>query len=178
MLRIYLCSECTGPLHFYSSQLQTGINEKLLPKNPILYIVSIHDSTCFVKNFLQDCHGILTVTNAFLRSTRGVKLRSCGLLQAINGGLAESPWRAKIFTLHTLCAQSVYRVYKKFMWHSDIRKDSERSPAKRNRLITVSMLQLWALLERANVAIYLALDAPFDTLITRCQSANATQFRF
>lgn len=128
--------------------------------------------------FLQDCHGILTVTNAFLRSTRGVKLRSYGLLQGINGGLAESPWRAKIFTLHTLCAQSVYRVYKKFMWHSDIRKDSERSSAKRNRLITVSMLQLWALLERANVAIYLALDAPFDTLITLCQSANATQFRF
>lgn len=40
------------------------------------------------------------------------------------------------------------------------------------------MLQLWALLERANVAIYLALDAPFDTLITRCKSANGTPFRF
>lgn len=87
-------------------------------------------------------------------------------------------WRAKIFTLHTLCAQSVYRVYKKFMWHSDIRKDSERSPAKRSRLITASILQLCALLERANEAIYLALDAAFDTLITRSHSANTTPFRF
>lgn len=157
MLRIYSCNECTGPLHFYSSRLQRGVDEKLLPKNPILYIVRIHDSTCFVKKFLQGCHGILTVTKAFLRSTRGVKLHSYGLLRAINGGLAESPWRAKIFTLHALCAQSAYhayRVYKKFMWHSDIRKDSERSPGKLNRLIIASILQLYALLERANVAIY------------------------
>lgn len=157
MLRIYPCNECTGPLHFYSSRLQRGVNEKLLPKNPILYIVRIHDSTCFVKKILQGYHGILTVTKAFLRSTRGVKLHSYGLLRAINGGLAESPWRAKIFTLHALCAQSAYhayRVYKKFMWHSDIRKDSERSPGKLNRLIIASILQLYALLERANVAIY------------------------
>lgn len=154
MLRIYSCNVCTGPLHFYSSRLQRGVNKKLLPKNPILYIVRIHDSTCFVKFFLQGCHGILTVTKAFLRSTRGVKLHSYGLLRAINGGLAESPWLAKIFTLHALCAQSAYRVYKKFMWHSDIRKDSERSPGKLNRLIIASILQLYALLERANVAIY------------------------
>lgn len=39
MLRIYSCNESTGPLHFYSSRLQRGVNEKLLPKNPILYIV-------------------------------------------------------------------------------------------------------------------------------------------
>lgn len=157
MLRIYSCNESTGPLHFYSSRLQRGVNEKLLPKNPILYIVRVHDSTCFVKKILQGYHGILTVTKAFLRSTRGVKLHSYGLLRAINGGLAESPWRAKIFTLHALCAQSAYhayRVYKKFMWHSDIRKDSERSPGKLNRLIIASILQLYTLLERANVAIY------------------------
>lgn len=49
MLRIYSCNESTGPLHFYSSRLQRGVNEKLLPKNPILYIVRIHDSTKFYK---------------------------------------------------------------------------------------------------------------------------------
>lgn len=83
MLRIYSCNECTGPLHFYSSRLQRGVNEKLLPKNPILYIVRIHDSTCFVKKILQGYHGILTVTKAFLRSTRGVKLHSYGLLRRL-----------------------------------------------------------------------------------------------
>lgn len=83
MLRIYSCNECTGPLHFYSSRLQRGVNEKLLPKNPILYIVRIYDSTCFVKKILQGYHGILTVTKAFLRSTRGVKLHSYGLLRRL-----------------------------------------------------------------------------------------------
>lgn len=181
---LFLCCRFINLMNaqVHSTSIAADYKEELLknyfPKIQyfILYVYTIVH-VLWKKN-LQGCHGILTVTNAFLRSTRGVKLHSYGLLQAINGGLAESPWRAKIFTLHTLCAQSVYRVYKKFMWHSDIRKDSERSPAKRSRLITASILQLCALLERANVAIYLALDAAFDTLITRSHSTNTTPFRF
>lgn len=157
---------CCGFIHVmnpqvHSTSIAADYKEELM-KN---YFPKIQYSILYVymivhvlwKKFLQGYHGILTVTKAFLRSTRGVKLHSYGLLRAINGGLAESPWRAKIFTLHALCAQSAYhayRVYKKFMWHSDIRKDSERSPGKLNRLIIASILQLYALLERANVAIY------------------------
>lgn len=49
----------------------------------IFYVYMIWWLYMFCELFLQGCHGIPTVTKAFLRSTRGVKLHSYGLLRAI-----------------------------------------------------------------------------------------------
>lgn len=147
---LFLCCRFINLMNaqVHSTSIAADYKEELLknyfPKIQyfILYVYTIVH--VLWKIFLQGCHGILTVTNAFLRSTRGVKLHSYGLLKAINGGLAESPWRAKIFTLHTLCAQSVYRVYKKFMWHSGLREVSGQAQSTYNCVYTAIMCVTWA----------------------------------
>lgn len=160
MLRIYSCNECTGPLHFYSSRLQRGVNEKLLPKNPILYILRIHD--------LMIVHVLWTFFYKAVTASRRWSRRFYGVLEAWScipmdfyGRLMAVWLRAHDVPRFPPCTHCVLKaltecisVLKKFMWHSDIRKDSERSLGKLNRLIIASILQLYALLERANVAIY------------------------
>lgn len=74
MLRIYSCNESTGPLHFYSSRLQRGVNEKLLPKNPILYILRIHD--------LMIVHVLWTFFYKAVTASRRWPRRFYGVLEA------------------------------------------------------------------------------------------------
>lgn len=128
---LFLCCRFINLMNaqVHSTSIAADYKEELLknyfPKIQyfILYVYTIVH--VLWKIFLQGCHGILTVTNAFLRSTRGVKLHSYGLLQAINGGLAESPHDVPRFSPCTHC---VLKAFTECIRNSCDTVTSERTP--------------------------------------------------